>query len=505
MGLLMRSRVAVGRWMQRTGAGLEAASYRAGRSATQFSGDWVLGRASMSRILQSDLPVLREKCRDVAMNTATGAAIVGLFSENVSGHHGIRYQPRVRDDEGELLADVNATLDDAWRRWSEDMASVTADGRMTWSELEQLTDESEAQDGETLLRLLPGFRNRWGFAVQVLDPDQLDVQYTQEAAPGRNAIIMGVEVDRWGRAVAYHLWPNHPNDVQRRGERMRVPADAIIHTFITRRAGQLRGVPWMAPVVADVMHLAKYREAEVMAARVAAAKMGFIQGGPNASSPETIDPSPASFVKLGTDETFHEWNPQHPNGNHAAFERAVLHSVASAVRVSFMSLSGDLSQTNFASGQMGQLAEREVFRKLQQRRIRRYSRPVFAAWLAQAIVSAELDVPRGVSFRQLLAADWRPRPFKPVDPLKAAKTDAIDVAVGKRSLTDIVAEDGGDIRAVLEKRRDEIALARELGVPLFLPIGAAMAGDGESASADGAVGDVGDGDQASTPTLRRLA
>lgn len=481
MGVLTKSRLAVARWMQRAGESLQASSYRAGTAGGQFGGDWVLGAASMTRVLQSDLPVLREKCRDVVMNTAVGAAVVGLFSENVSGKDGILYGAAVRNGAGELDADVNARLEAAWYRWAEDPAAVTADGRLTWQELEQLTDESEVTDGETLLRLLPGFRNAWGFAVQPLDPDQLDIGYTQDRGNGRNAIIMGVEVDEWGRAVAYHLWPNHPSDVRARGQRMRVPAEQILHNFITRRVGQLRGVPLLAPVVADIMHLGKYREAEVVAARVAAAKMGFIKGGPNAGRTELLDAVPGSFAKLSEDEEFIDWNPSHPNGNHAAFERVVLHSIASAVRVSHMSLSGDLSQTNFASGQMGYQAERNVYRKLQARRVLRYSRPVFRAWLERALVSQQLDVPRGYRFEQLLAATWRPRPFQPVDALKQAKTDAINVALGKMSLTELVEADGGDLRETLERRQAEIQMARDLGVPLWLPIGAAMAGDTESA------------------------
>lgn len=448
-----------------------AAGFTSAR-ADNWNGDWIFGAESINSILRIDLGTLRDKSRMVAMNTAAGARIKTLYSENVSGKDGILYQPSVLLESGEPDESTNRTLEDGWYRWAEDHTAVSADRRMTWQEIEQFTDEGEATDGETLVRLLPGFKNAWRFAVQVLDPDQLDLTYNEERRDGRNAIVMGVEVDEWGGPVAYHLWPNHPSESRglRRGDRMRVPADQMLHNYLVTRPGQVRGIPWYAPVLADLMHLAKYREAEVIAARTAAAKMGFIKGGTGES--EQVELIPGSFPKLGQDEEVQFFDPNHPNGNYDAFDRAIMRSVASAFRVSYMSLSGDLSQTSFASGQMGYMSEKNMYRTLQERRILRYSRPVHRAWLSMAIVSGQLDV-RG-ALGDLLRAEWRARPFHPIDPLKAANTDAINLALGKTCLTDLVEADGGDLRRVLQKRKAELDLAKELEVPLYLPVGNAI-------------------------------
>jgi lambda family phage portal protein len=281
---------------------------------------------------------------------------------------------------------------------------------------------------------------------------------------------------------------------------MRVPAEQILHNYLVTRPGQVRGIPWYAPVLADLMHLAKYREAEVIAARTAAAKMGFIKGGSGES--ETIELVPGSFPKLGQDEEVQFFDPNHPNGNYDAFDRAIMRSVASAFRVSYMSLSGDLSQTSFASGQMGYMSEKNMYRTLQERRILRYSRPVHKAWLSMAIVSGQLDV-RG-ALGDLLRCDWRARPFYPIDPLKAANTDAINLALGKTCLTDLVEADGGDLRRVLQKRADEIKLAESLGVPLYLPVGNAISVT-ESATDDAEDRDTDTDRTARTPALKRVS
>jgi capsid protein len=49
----------------------------------------------------------------------------------------------------------------------------------------------------------------------------------------------------------------------------------MIHAFLPERAMQTRGAPWMSPVIADLKMLNGYREAELVAARVGASKMGF--------------------------------------------------------------------------------------------------------------------------------------------------------------------------------------------------------------------------------------
>lgn len=504
MGVIATVRERVARTLANTARlvspGMYAAGFQAARSGN-WDGDWLFGAASINSILRTDAAILRDKARTVWMNTSTGKRLPTLLSENVSGKDGILYQPAVRDASGEPDAETNRALETAWYQWAEDPSAVSADRRMTWQEVEQMTDEMEAVDGETLVRLLPGFRNAWRFAVQVLDPDQLDHTYNVEARPGQNAIIMGVEVDQWGAAVAYHLWPNHPSEVQRRGERLRIPAGEILHNFLTIRPGQLRGVTMFAPILGDLMHLAKYREAEVIAARISAAKMGFIKGGQNAGTTEEIEATPGMFPKLGVDEEVQFFDPNHPNGNYDAFDRAIIRSVSSAWRVSYMSVSGDLSQTSFASGRMGWLGEKEFYRSLQERRMLRYSRPVLRAWLPMAMLSGKLDV-RG-SLDDLLAADWKARPFAPIDELKAENADALRLALGKTSLTDLVEREGGDLRKVLEKRRDEIALAKDLGVPLYLPIGQAIdtTSDPEAAPSAPPVSNR----TASLPKLERIA
>lgn len=474
-------RVALSRWFAKASRALAPTSthtaYYKGARHDNWAGDWNMGQLSASQVLRMDLTALVDRSRDLVMNNTTIARIPTLFAENVTGKDGIVYQAAVKFANENYNDRANKALEAAWYRWAENHRWVSADRRMSWLEVETMLDEVEATDGETFTRLLPGFDNPYRFAVQVLDTDQIDRRYNEDAGPNRNAIVMGVEIDRWGAPVAYHVWPNHPGEIGRRGERMRIPAEQIIHQYIAHRPGQVRGIPWIAPGIIEAVQLGEYTEAEVVAARVAAAKMGFIEPSDGDAVPEvkrdasgriiaeTWDATPGTIERI--DGKFKEWNPLHPNGNYDAFEKAIVRRLATSMRVSYMSLSGDLSQTSYASGRLGYLAERMVYQTLHQRKIRRVHSVVHRAWLTQALLAGQIDYP-SFDADTLSAAVWHPRSFPGIDVGK--ETDAADhkVSMGIDTLTRLAAEEGRDIEDIAKERRRELDIFAKYGVPVAL-------------------------------------
>lgn len=474
--MITASRRLLSRMMSAAGRALAPlrtqAAYYKGARLDNWQGDWLMAQASAAQVLRMDLTQLVDRSRDLVMNNTTIARIPSLFAENVTGKDGITYQAAVKFANENYNDRANRALEKSWYSWAENPTFVSADRRMTWLEVETMLDEVEATDGETFTRLLRNFDNPYRFAVQVLDTDQVDRTLFQDAEGGRNAIIMGVEVDEWGAPVAYHVWPNHPSEVRRRGERMRIPAGDILHQYIAHRPGQIRGVPWIAPGIIEAVQLGEYTEAEVKAARVAAAKMGFIEPADGADAmvnptggPVTMDATPGVIEQING--KFKEWNPLHPNGNYDAFEKAIVRRLATSLRVSYMSLSGDLSQTSYASGRLGFLAERMVYQSLQQRKIRRVHTPVHRAWLEQALLAGKIDYP-SFDAQLLSAAVWHPRSFPGIDVLK--ETDAADhkVAMGIDTLTRLAAEEGRDIEDIAKERAREIEIFRRYNVPIAL-------------------------------------
>ena len=77
------------------------------------------------------------------------------------------------------------------------------------------------------------------------------------ALTGCPFVVQGVEFDALGRRRAYWLYPVHPGEVAmfRRASltSQPVPAASVLHLFDRLRPGQVRGVPWFAPVMSATL------------------------------------------------------------------------------------------------------------------------------------------------------------------------------------------------------------------------------------------------------------
>ena len=113
--------------------------------------------------------------------------------------------------------------------------------------------------------------------LQVLEADHLDSWKTGELAR-RRLHPAGHRVRRLGRRRAYWLYPTHPGDGRGALVSHRVPADRVLHLFERLRPGQVRGVPWFAPVMLKLRDLDAYDEAELVRKKIEACFAAFVTG-----------------------------------------------------------------------------------------------------------------------------------------------------------------------------------------------------------------------------------
>ena len=183
----------------------------------------------------------------------------GLES-NVLGHAGIGLQMKVTENGGRPDTLANDLIERAWRDWAQS-ESCTVTGRMTWFDVQRLALRSTARDGDCIIRMI---RDTEGFRLQLLEGDRLEINFNMAKLDSGNEVRMGVEIDRFGRPVAYHLLDKHPSDVSAvQAKRERIPADQVIHPFITDRIAQTRGTPWMVSAMTRLQMLGAYEEAEL--------------------------------------------------------------------------------------------------------------------------------------------------------------------------------------------------------------------------------------------------
>jgi lambda family phage portal protein len=477
--------------------GLRASSFD-GAATNRLLADWTAPLLSPLQEVGWNLRTLRARSRALVRNNAYAAGFVDEIANQVVGPDGIRYEARVHTATGDLARATNAALEDAWAQWGEP-ATASVDGVDSWLELQRLVLQTAVVDGECFFRHWRYLDdNRFGYTVQLIDPDLVDESLTQRPANGANEIRMGVELDARGRPVAYHVFTGHPAEGTR--ERVRIPATEMGHAFVRRRPGQTRGLPWLTPVLVEFKMLDGYEEAELVAARVSAAKMGFIvnkspeamaAADPDAEAiaPVSMDASPGIITELDPGKEFVGFDPTHPSTAYKEFTGSILRGIARAVSMSYASFTGDLNGTSYSSIRAGILPERDHFRWVQTWLATRFHTPVHAAWLPQALLAGAVRVDTRLA-ADYAARRWRPRGWKWVDPLKDMQGAQLAIALGLDSRTRLSAEQGREFEDVVDELAEEIAYAAEQGVPIDGP----AAGSGGAPASDGADG--GDGGDA---------
>jgi lambda family phage portal protein len=450
------------------------ASYHSAAAFNRLTSEWaMMGGASADQVVRSDMRSLRDRARTERRDNPWVARYAQLQRDGILGAHGILLRVSAPNTRGGVNAQVSNTTKDGWSLWCRQYAD--ASGRLTLDELAAQAIDTWKVEGESFLQIVaqPMDVNPFGMALLALDADQVDEKHNVKANRDGTEIRMGVEIDRYGRRLAYHVWSTHPDDGGRERQRRRIPAEQIIHLGRGSRPGQTRFLSPLAPILLDLRHLRGMQEGVLVLQRTAACKMGFwvpndqYQGPiePEAGQQRIqmeaeaglIDQAPFGF-------NFQNWDPGQPGPEYDPFTRNVLRSIAAGLGVSYGSLTGDLSDANYSSQRVGMLLEREGYRADQQYMINAFYRPAYTAWAYWSQLTGAVRQPADLS-----AIKWQPRGFPWIDPQKDAQGDLTRVASGTDSLTRQAQEQGRTVEEVFRERADEIALAKSLDVPLMLP------------------------------------
>lgn len=461
---------------------LKKRSYAAARAGRLF-GDFTQSGNSADSELRFTLEVMRNRSRELVRDNEFARRYVNLLKTNVVGDHGFHLQVKARNDDGSLDAAGNTIIENAWKRWGR-LGTPTADGRMSWYDCQRLVIETLARDGEVFIRKLNGPKYRDGFALQFIEADLIDEKKNEKLNNG-NQIRMGIEMDPAHRPVAYYVLSSHPGDkyyhASHSQKHTRVLAEEIIHIYMPTRTHQTRGEPFMVAAMSALKHLHAFREAEVIAARIGASKMGILttpsgddfvgEGYENDFQP-VIDVEPGTFHQLPAGFGLEMFDPKHPNTGYAEFENAMLRGVASGLNVSYASLSNDLSSVNYSSIRQGALDERDGYRALHMFMIEHFMEPVFRSWLSNAMDFGGIPLPASKYDKFSDNAYFRGRGWNWVDPLKEINAAVVGLQNGILSMQDVAANYGRDVEETFSQIARDKEVAEQFGLSMaFEPFG----------------------------------
>jgi lambda family phage portal protein len=219
----------------------------------------------------------------------------------------------------------------------------------------------------------------------------------------------------------------------------------------------------------------------LVAARVGASKMGFFTspGGDGFIADDLdgqvpiMDAEPGTFHQLPTGVDFKTFDPQNPNNEFESFHKSVLKSVASALGISYTSLSNDLEATSYSSIRQGALEERDYYRDIQQFMIDHFVRPVFEGWLESAMEINSFGIPLRQYDRFSDSAEFRGKGWSWIDPLKEMNASVVGLKSGILSIQDVASQYGKDAEELMAQIQRDKNLADQFGIKYALePYGA---------------------------------
>jgi lambda family phage portal protein len=429
---------------------------------------------SPSQEVQWVLTTLRARAQALVRDNSHAAGFANELANQVIGPDGILLQAKVKTSTTDAFhTTTNDAIEAAWLEWGMP-EHCTADGYESWVDFQRTVIRTIAIDGEVFIRKLRYFDNPFGFSLQIIDAELVDVTLNRAAKDGQNEIRLGIEVNRYGRPVAYHVWTSFMGDFNgKQRVRERIPADEIIHKFVRYRANQVRGVTWFAPVLLNLKNMDGYEFNELAASRAAAAKMGFILN----KQPEAIgafewkqgqkakqmSAEPLMIQELLPGQEFAEYNPTHPSTAYKDFMKAVLRSVARGLGMAYTTLTGDLEAVNYSSIRAGLLSERDWFRTLQRFLGVHVHRVIYREWVQMALLTGALRLDSRIS-SNYYAVEWRPRGWKWVDPVNDLTAAALAISLGLDSRQRLAAEQGRDFEEIVAEIAHELEIADAMGV-----------------------------------------
>ena len=449
--------------------------------------NWLTSNNSANAEIWNSLVTLRDRSRDLCRNNDYARGAIQKLVDNVV-FTGIHFQAQVKQLRDSTKSDerINNAIEAAWSEWSSEPLYCHTAGELTIAEIQQLAFRSWLETGEVFIRLV---KQRFGgspipMALEIIEADQCadDLNTLYQG----NQIVMGVEIDRWKRPVAYWFYEDHPGDSwvgvgTASRKTIRIPASDIIHLYFKDRPGQLRGVPLMASSLLRLKNVGDYEEYEQIAAKSAACIMAFVTtpdadllGEPDTDGSSNALPadeklSPGIVRYLASGETLEAFDPKRPNPNVTGFIECQLRATGAGIGSSYESVSNDYSKTNYSSSRLSLLQARDRFKVLQIALISSLCRPIYSSWLEMAVMSGVLPFnDYELRPQRYLAIRWTPRGWSWVDPHKEINGVIAAIKSGLTTLTEEIAKQGGDFEENIKILAREREILRSYGIELTM-------------------------------------
>jgi len=407
-------------------------NYGANQTKKSMRG-WMYYGGSAKEDIEDNIDVLRQRSRDAYMGIPTAAAALKTMRTNVIAA-GLVPAPKLDADylglTQEQAVELQTQIIREFSLWA-DTPDCDADHVDNFYKLQQLAYLGYLMNGDAIAVLPikePSRTQPYGLRVSVIEadricsPDGLDRLAPCEVRGYQvHQIVQGVETDAEGAVVAYWICNRHPlanaanlQPGQMDWQRVEAYGEAtgrrnVLHVMNRERAGQVRGVPILAPVLEALKQLGRYTDAEITAAVLSAYFTVIVKssiandGRPfgemlppeqliDGADQSSIELGPGAIVSLNPGEDVQFAEPKHPNTGYDAFTNAMIKQIGAAMEIppevmqkmfstSYSAARGALNEFWRTCGMM-----REWFAD-------DFCRPIYEEWFTEAVARGRIKAP----------------------------------------------------------------------------------------------------------------
>lgn len=414
---------------------------------------------------------MRQRARMLYMAAPMATSAIKTNRTNIVGM-GLQLKCRIDRD----VVGLSQESAERWQKkterefclWAANRRACDATGINNFYGLQQLALVSWLMSGDCVGLLKHYDTSRffpYSLRVHVIEADRIATPMTNggnivlttgKNPDNGNSIFDGVEIDRNGAIVAYHIRSNHPFELQTEPETWsRVLAwqentglPNVVHVMETERPDQYRGVSYLAQVIEPLLQLRRYTESELMAAVVESFFTAFIKtqastdempfnetGSPPAEPRDINDynmgPGQINILNPGEDVTFAE--PQRPAGGFDKFVKSISEQVGAALEIP-----ADLLMKSFnASYSASRAALLEAWKAFKMRRewlASSFCRPIYETWLSEAVARGRVNAPGFFADPAIRAAwlgsEWLGPSQGQLDPVKEITAEILACSEG---------------------------------------------------------------------------
>jgi len=389
---------------------------------------WITGGGSAEDDIDRQGSTLRIRARDLYTAGGLGRGAPATMVTNVVGW-GIRPKPKIDADLLGLSEEAAAEWQKAALRefnlWAKTPMCDAARKNTFW-ELQELAFRSELMSGDVfaLFGQKPNLRNPYQLVIRLLEADRVctpestgDSEMKNTDAGGR--IVDGVELNKEGEVVRYHIATYHPLSDETPDEITWEAIDAygkdtgmpnILHLMTEERPEQHRGIPFVSAMIVQVKQLDRYIDAELAASLVAAMLTVFIMNDStdddgydsiNDSIPEDEKVTDTSMkIELGNGNIY-ELPPgkriEKVGENRAptafdSFVQQVITMIGSSMEIPYEVMMHRYD-SNYTASRSAILDFWKAVRRYRQHFIQRFNQPIYEQWLAEAVALGRIDAP----------------------------------------------------------------------------------------------------------------